>query len=97
MSPAKLRAALSVVKRLAQAAAAGAPVDQLDNLAGRAIQHLGAFRNSIRVSLVHRRSVLAEMGYDGSACLDTGGELTEDAARVTCPKCKSHNDSGNSV
>lgn len=87
-----LQAAIDAAGVLGRAYRSGTADDrQLDLLAGEVIQRLTAFRASIHRQLVHRRSVLPEMGYDGSACLDVGGETTEDPSLVTCPRCKPSN------
>lgn len=83
----RLREALDAAREVAAAANSGAPPDQLDELAGLAVQKFAAFRGSLRRVIIHWRTTLDELDYDGAACLAAGGYVTNDPGRVTCAKC----------
>lgn len=84
-----LQTAIDAARDLGTAARTGTSSSrQLDDLAGMVIQRIGAFRAALRASVVHWRTVMPELAYDGPACLAEGGGLTSDPARVTCTKCR---------
>ncbi len=83
----KLQSAIDATAALGRAARDGAGTSELDDLAGMAVQKMAAFRGALRKGVVHLRSVLPEMGWDGPACLVNDGMVTEDPVKVTCSKC----------
>ncbi len=84
-----LQIAIDAARDLGVAARTGTSSSgQLDDLAGIVIQRIGAFRAVLRNSVVHWRTVMPELAYDGAACLAEGGDCTTDPAQVTCTKCR---------
>ncbi len=88
-----LQAAIDAARDLGMAARASVGPMKLDQLAGELIQKTGAFRAALKIGVVHMRTQLPELGYDGPACLDEGGgEVTNDYRRVTCDRCQADMD-----
>jgi hypothetical protein len=81
-----LQSTVNMAAKLASAARNGAPSSTLDDLAGKVIQHAGAFRVALRNKIVHWHSCCAELEYVGAACLGEG-PTTTDPKLVTCDKC----------